>query len=183
MGETAEIKKAEKKQDATLGRSTKLAIWTALIAAAGTFFTTGVPDIIRLFSSRPPLEQVQDMIADQADKLTIATNRNVETLKKQQEALKALTDLITQQREELARLQGCVEMTRDVVRDCCTRRVQNMEEKLEKKVEAAMGPPEPPPKPLMKLIVHDAKKEKAFEKVPKMERPWQQQVQMQEPGK
>ena len=176
MGETAEIKKAEKKQDATLGRKTQVAIWTALIVAAGTFFTTGLPDIIRLFSSRPPLEQVQDMIADQADKLRVVTNRNVETLKKQQEALKAFTDLTTKQREELARLQGYVEMTRDVVRDCCTRRVQNMEEKLERKVEATMGPPEPLPKPLMKIIVHDKK----FEKVPKMERPWQQQVQMQE---
>jgi len=176
MGETAEIKKAEKKQDATLGRKTQVAIWTALIAAAGTFFSTGLPDIVRLFSSRPSLEVVQDMIADQADKLTVVTNRNVETLKKQQEALRVLTDIITKQREELARLQGCAEMTRNVVRDCCTRRIQNLEERLKKKVEAAMGPSEPPPKSLMKATVHGRK----FEKVPKMERLWQQQVQMQE---
>lgn len=177
MGETAEIKKIEKKQDAILSRSTKVAIWTALIAAAGTFFTTGLPEIIKLFSSRPPLETVQDMIADQADKLTVVTNRNMETLKKQQDALKALTDLIAKHREELARLQGCVDTTRDVVRDCCTRHVRGMEEKLEKPA-SVVGPPEPLPKPLMKLI--DAKKEKAFEKVPQMKRPWQQQQQVQE---
>lgn len=178
MGETTEVKKVEKKQDATLGRSAKVAIWTALIAAASTFFTTGVPDIIRLFSSRPPLEQVQDMIADQTDKLTIATNRNVETLRKQQDALRTLADLITRQREELARLQGRMEVTRDVVRDCCTRGARGVKKKLQERTEAVTGPPEPPPE-LMKFMVHDAKKEKTFERVPKMERPWQQ-IQKQE---
>lgn len=180
MAKTGEVEKAEKKQNGTLDRRTKLAIWTALIAAAGTFLTTGVPDIIRLFSSRPPLETVQDMIADQADKLTEATNRNVETLEKQQKALEALDSLLEMQREELAKLTGCVETVRDVVRDCCTRRVRDMEEKLEKP-KPEMGPPEPTP--MMKIMVHEDKKD-AFKKVPEMKRPWQQQqLQMQEPGK
>ncbi len=181
MGETAEVKKAAKKQDATLGRSTKVAIWTALIAAAGTFFTTGLPDIIRLFSSRPPLEQVQDMIADQADKLTNATNRNVETLHKQQQALEALDALLAMQREELAKLTGCVETVQDVMRDCCTRRAPTTRAKLNRKPTKtkAVGPPEP--SAVMKIMVHDEDEEEVFQKVPQMDRPWQQeQVQMQE---
>lgn len=181
MAETTEIEKAKKKQDPTFGRKTQVAIWTALIAAAGTFFSTGLPDIIRLFSSRPALETVQDMIADQADKLTVATNRNMETLKKQQDALEALDALLTMQREELAKMTGCVETVRDVVRDCCTRRAPEVKAKLEEKpVAAIMGPPEP--SPMLKIIVHDDKKAEVFKKVPQMERPWQQQLQMQEPG-
>ena len=180
MADTAEIKKAKKKQDPTFGRKTQVAIWVAVITAAGTFLTTGVPDIIRLFSERPPLETVQDMLANQSDKLREAIHSNMEVLKKQQKALEALDALLEMQREEVAKLTGCVETVRDVVRDCCTRRVRDVGDKLVERSKPTMGPPAPTE--VMKILVHDDKPK--FKKVPELERPWQQQQQqMQEPDK
>lgn len=170
MGDPVEEGKVARKQDATLGRGAKAAIWTALIAAAGTFLASGVPEIIRLFSSRPPLEAVQDMIADQTDKLTAATNRNVEMLKKQQEALQTLDALLGMHREELARVTGCVETVRDVVRDCCTKHARDLEHRVvvhESKAPDAVLPAE--------------KAVESLKKVPPMERPWQMQQQAQVP--
>ncbi len=168
MSEVVAVRKTQTKQDPTLGRRTQLAIWTALIAAAGTFFTTAVPDMVRLFSDRPPLETVQDMIADQTDKLTVVTNQNVEALKRQQDTLEALDKLLKQQRVEAAKQTAYIEMLREVVSSCCTRSVQAVKAKKPKQM--------PVPTVAHKTAV---RKKEAFKKVPQMTRPWQQQVQMQ----
>lgn len=175
-----DAEKKPKKQDGTLGRGTQAAIWTAFIAAAGTFATTGIPRIIELFSSRPAIETVQDMLAEQADKLTEATNRNVDAIEK-------LNALVEQQQHELAKLDGMTDTMKDMVLNCCSRSERyrmRPRPTTAPKSSAAKSPrkkgDEEKTTPVEKEAAKVLKEKVELMRVDKMERPWvQQQVQVQ----
>jgi len=169
MPASNDAEKSPKKQNSTLGRGTQAAIWTAFIAAAGTFATTGIPRIIELFSSRPPLETVQDLLAEQADKLTEATNRNVGAIEK-------LDALVEQQQHELAKLEGMVDTMKDMALDCCNRSVRRRVRK-----SPSVKKTKDEKKPVIEEKAAKVLKEKVeLMRVDKMQRPWvQEQVQMQ----
>jgi hypothetical protein len=125
---------------ANMSRKHLFALWGTLITVLGT---SVVPKIIDMLSDRPSVTDVQDMIAEQTKVLTQTVNKNID-------ALKELDDGLHELDKGLAHLQGLDESLREVVRDCCTRRIRNMEARL----KPTPGPePKPKPEPLSSAIV------------------------------
>lgn len=103
------------KDDAKLSKRHMLAIWAALATALGS---QGIPAIVEVLDSKPDVEDVQTMIAHQTAKLTAQQNTAVEAIKDLHADVKDLRGMS----DEIARVTGLVDVLRDVMRDCCTRR-------------------------------------------------------------
>lgn len=168
-----------------MSRKHLFALWGTLITVLGT---SVVPKIIDMLSDRPSVTEVQDMIAEQTKVLTQTVNKNID-------ALKELDDGLHELDKGLAHLKGLDESLREVVRDCCTRRIRNVEARLKPvatkpepkpEVPAAMlvsGPPSP--EDIAKKLMEKIKEKKADEakgpatqqqqKLPEFDPKWIQQ--------
>jgi tyrosyl-tRNA synthetase len=196
-GASAEKKEGKKslKDEAKVSKRQMIAIWAALATALGS---QGIPAIVEMLENKPDVEDVQTMIAQQTAKLTEQQNTAVEAIKELHADVKDLQKMS----DDVAHVKGLVDVLRDVMRDCCTRR--SAVRRLERKPAAATKP-EPPPEP-DKIVVevkkpddliedlahkmmkaHDKPEKKRpieqLQKVPEFDpnRMIQQQVQIQEP--
>jgi hypothetical protein len=112
---------------AKMSRKHLFALWGTLITVLGT---SVVPKIMDLMSDRPSVTQVQDMIAKQTQVLTETANRHIDEMDKFENKVHELD-------KSLSRMEGLGESLREVVRDCCTRRIRHLERRLQPKPVAA----------------------------------------------
>jgi len=115
LGKQDEAAVAKVSSSARMSRKHLFALWGTLITVLGT---SVVPKIIDMLSDRPSVTQVQDMIAEQTKVLTETVNRHIDGMDGFENALHELD-------KNLSHLKGLEESLREVVRDCCTRRVRN----------------------------------------------------------
>lgn len=184
------------KDQAKISRGQMVAIWAALATALGS---QGIPAIVELIENKPGVEDVQNMIAQQTAKLTEQQNMGVEAIKELHADVKDLQRMS----DDVAHVKGLVDVLRDVLRDCCTRR--SVRHRLEEPAPkpTARKPASNPTKivvesklpdkliedmaPFMKVKEAEPVKKKPIEqlhKVPEFDPNMiQQQVQVQEPGK
>jgi hypothetical protein len=115
--------------------------------------STGIPKLVELLSTRPSVEQVQDMIAKQTEALTTAQNAGVDALRNLDRTLQQIRDKLDAHLETSGGVEGRLSFMQDILRNCCTKAAA---------VEAvvkAVAPP--PPKPAAK-----PKAEKCMSKLP-----------------
>ncbi len=184
-----EVDKTKKKQDVTgLTRRHKIALWMAIVTALGS---QGIPEIVRLLENKPSTEEVQAMIGQQTESITLEINKTVEALKALDLKLSSAKDVTTEMRVGAARVQTRLELLQDVLRDCCTRRsgIRKLEkmsvEGTDTPPTVVMGLPKGVGVDYLKQLLEEAKKKtpevELLKKVPafKMQ---QEQLQMLEPG-
>lgn len=143
----AEVVKKPKKQDSTPpSKKHMVTLWVAVATALGS---TGVPKIVDMLDTKPSVEQVQTIVAKQLAALS----------KEQPVAVAAIHELdarLDDIEQRLAETCGQVDVVRDVLADCCTRR-----QALRKLVRAHKGgaKPEmaPPPEPNGVMLAPPAK--------------------------
>lgn len=103
------------KDDARISKRQMLAIWAALVTALGS---QGIPAVVEMLDNKPDVADVQVMIAQQTAKLTEQQNTAVEAIKDLHADVKRLQEMSS----EVAHVKGHVDILREVIRDCCTRR-------------------------------------------------------------
>jgi hypothetical protein len=170
-GVSAEKKEGKKslKDDAKLSKRHMIAIWAALATALGS---QGIPAIVTLLENKPDVEDVQQMIANQTSKLTAQQNTAVEAIKDLHADVKDLQKMS----DDVSHVKGCVDVMRDVMRDCCTKR--SIRHRLDKPKPAAVHKPDP-----IRVIVESKSPVEQLQKVPEfdsenMENMIQQRVQI-----
>jgi len=146
-----EQEKPTTKQDhRALGRKQLWAIWIAIGTALGS---TGIPKVVELLNTRPSVEQVQGMIADQTEALTKAQNAGVDALRNLDRTLQQIRDKLDDHLLASGSAEGRLSLMQDILRNCCTKAAA-----IEAVVKAvAPPPPKPTPKP---------KAEKCMSKLP-----------------
>jgi len=117
----------------SFSRGNRVTLYTALITALGALLTTVIPAVVDMFSNKPSTEQVQVMIASQAEKLTVELNKTID-------AVKGLDKRLIATQEALAKLQGSAGSMEGVLQTCCYKTAVNA-------LPVVAAPPKPAPKP------------------------------------
>jgi hypothetical protein len=116
MGEPGQKKTLKERLE---GKKERILLWTTLL---GLLSAEGIPAVVEALSDKPSTAQVQAMIAKKTEELTIAQRAGVDAIRELDKKISHLIDDSSTHRTVTGRIEGTVDLLRDVLRDCCTRR-------------------------------------------------------------
>lgn len=124
MGEVGQKKTFKERLE---GKKERIVLWTTLL---GLLSAEGIPALVEALSDKPSTAQVQAMIAKRTGDLIKAQRNSVDAIKDLDKRISELVDDNSVHRTVTSRLEGTVDLLKDVLRDCCTRR--RVKERLDK---------------------------------------------------